>query len=77
MAKVALNNGINVDALVLVKANLSQFLEESRNLIEEAEKYNLPVDRAEVVRLRTMIYCLKLDLENLPVRKYKQNRGVN
>ena len=77
MAKVVLNNGINVDALVMVKANLSEYMERSRSLIGEAEKYGLPVHRDELVKLQNIIHFLSLDIENLPVRKYKQNRGVN
>jgi len=77
MAKIVLNNGINVDALVLVKANLRDYIEHSRNLIEESEKYDLPINRAELIRLQNIIHSLSLDLENLPIRKYKQNRGVN
>jgi ribosomal protein S12 len=77
MAKVILNNGINVDALVMVKANLREYMEHSRNLIEESEKYDLPVNRAELIKLQNIIHFLSLDIENLPVRKYKQNRGVN
>jgi len=77
MAKVVLNNGIKVDALVLVKTNLREYMEQSGGLIEKAEKANQPEHRAELVKLQNIIYFLSLDLEDLPIRKYKQNRGVN
>ena len=73
MAKVVLNNGMNVDALVLVKANLRQFLDESRKLVNKAEKAGELEHRFDLVMLRNMMYGLMLDLEELPVRKYKQN----
>ena len=75
MAKVVLNNGLNVDALVLVKANLRQFMDESRKLVEKAEKSGDIEHRFDLVRLRNMIYFLSLDLQNLPVRKYKQKQN--
>ena len=75
MAKVVLNNGLNVDALVLVKANLRDYMERSRSLIEKAEKADPPEHRDELVMLQNMIYFLSLDLQNLPVRKYKQKQN--
>jgi hypothetical protein len=75
MAKVVLNNGLNVDALVLVKANLRDYMERSRSLIEKAEKADQPEHRDELVMLQNMIYFLSLDLQSLPVRKYKQKQN--
>jgi len=72
MAKVVLDSGITVDALVLVKANLRDYMNHSRGLIEKAEKANQPEHRNELVMLQNMVYALSLDLENLPIRKYKQ-----
>ena len=72
MAKVVLDSGITVDALVLVKANLRDYMERSRACIENAEKADKPEHRNELVMLQNMVYALSLDLENLPIRKYKQ-----
>jgi hypothetical protein len=70
MAKVELNNGMVVDALTLVKSNLNDYMERSRKLIEKADQ---PEHRDELVMLQNMIYFLSLDLEDLPIRKYKQS----
>ena len=72
MAKVVLNNGLNVDALVLVKANLRDYMEHSRTLIEKADQ---PEHRNDLVQLQNIIYFLSLDLQKLPVRKYKQKQN--
>ena len=69
MPKVELNNGMVVDALTLVKSNLNDYMERSRKLIEKADQ---PEHRDELVMLQNMIYFLSLDLEDLPIRKYKQ-----
>ena len=69
MAKVKLNNGLTVDALTLVKSNLKDYMERSRKFIEKADQ---PAHRDELVMLQNMIYCLSLDLEELPIRQYKQ-----
>ena len=70
MPKVELNNGMVVDALTLVKSNLNDYMERSRKLIEKADQ---PEHRDELVMLQNMIYFLSLDLEDLPIRKYKQS----
>ena len=72
MAKVVLDSGITIDALVLVKANLRDYMDRSRVCIEKAEKADQPEHRNELVMLQNMVYALSLDLENLPIRKYKQ-----
>ena len=69
MAKVELNNGMTVDALTLVKSNLENYMELSRKLIEKASQ---PEHRDDLVALKNVIYFLSLDLEDLPIRKYKQ-----
>jgi len=72
MAKVKLNNGLTVDALTLVKSNLNDYMERSRKFIEKADQEVDPAHRDELVMLQNMIYCLSLDLEDLPIRQYKQ-----
>ena len=69
MAKVELNNGMTVDALTLVKSNLKDYMELSRKLIEKAGQ---PEHLNDLVALQNVIYFLSLDLEDLPIRKYKQ-----
>ena len=70
MAKVKLNNGLTVDALTLVNSNLRDYMEQSRKLIANA--YIQPDHRDDLVKLQNIIYCLSLDLKDLPIRKYKQ-----
>jgi hypothetical protein len=81
MAKVELNNGMTVDALTFVKSNLEDYIERSRKLIEKLgreayiETRESKRHRNDLVQLKNMIYSLSLDLEDLPIRKYKQNIG--
>jgi hypothetical protein len=72
MAKVTLNNGLIVDALTLVKANLRDYMEHSESMMKKAE--SLTQHKKDLIKLHNMMYFLSLDLENLPIREYKQKK---
>ena len=70
MAKVKLDTGMTVDALTLVKANLNDYFERSRRMIDKAEAKS--EHRNDLIMLKNMIYFLSLDLKDIPTRRYKQ-----
>ena len=70
MAKVKLDTGMTVDALTLVKANLNDYMERSRRMIDKAEAKS--EHRNDLIMLKNMIYFLSLDLKDIPTRRYKQ-----
>ena len=73
MAKVTLENGLVVDALVLLKSNIKDYLEDARKLHDKArESQATPEHIGDIGRLRNHLYFLSLTVADLPIRKYKQ-----
>jgi len=72
MARVELENGLVVDALVLIRSNLRDYLFEARRLVAQAEEQGTKEHRDAVVRLSNCLYFLAETVADLPIRKYKQ-----
>ncbi len=76
MAKVTLENGLVVDALVLIQSNLRDYMVEARRLVSEAEEHGTQEHRNAVVRLSNCLSFLAEAVAHLPTRKYKQPRPM-
>jgi hypothetical protein len=73
MAKVTLEDGQVVDALVILKSNIQDYLEDARKLHAKArDNQGTPEHISDIGRLRNHLYFLSLTVADLPIRKYKQ-----
>ena len=77
MAKVTLENGLVVDALVLIRSNLRDYMEEAHRLVNEAEEHGTEEHRDAVVRLSNCLYFLSEAVADFPIRKYKQPKPMS
>jgi len=75
MAKVILEGGIAVDALVLIKSNLNDYMKVARKLMSEARESGTDEHISALLTLENCLYFLQATVKDLPIRKYKQKGG--